>query len=73
MRGTERYRGFISHSHAADGQLAPALQRGLHRLAKPWYRSPPWQTFRDQTAGGQDPEGNGVEAEALLSCIIQPR
>jgi WD40 repeat protein len=50
MRGTERYRAFISYSHAADGQLAPALQRGLHRLAKPWYRSPPWQTFRDQTS-----------------------
>jgi len=50
MRSTERYRAFISYSHAADGQLAPALQRGLHRLAKPWYRSPPWQVFRDQTS-----------------------
>jgi hypothetical protein len=29
--------GFISYSHAADGRLAPAVQRGLHRLAKPWH------------------------------------
>jgi hypothetical protein len=50
MQSTERYRAFISYSHAADGQLAPALQRGLHRLAKPWYRPPPWRTFRDQTS-----------------------
>lgn len=29
------YKRFISYSHAADGQLAPALQRGLRHLAKP--------------------------------------
>ena len=28
------FNGFISYSHAADGRLAPAIQRGLHRLAK---------------------------------------
>jgi hypothetical protein len=28
---------FISHSHAVDGRLAPALQAGLHRFVKPWY------------------------------------
>ena len=25
---------FISYSHAADGKLAPALQRGLQQLAE---------------------------------------
>ncbi|WTP63512.1 TIR domain-containing protein [Streptomyces phaeochromogenes] len=44
------YRAFISYSHAADGQLAPRLQRGLHRLAKPWYRSPSFRVFRDSTS-----------------------
>ena len=32
------YDAFISYSHAADGRLAPALQRALHRFAKPWYQ-----------------------------------
>jgi WD40 repeat protein len=41
--------GFISYSHAADGKLAPAVQRGLHRLAKPWHRRQALRIFRDQT------------------------
>jgi WD40 repeat protein len=32
------YDAFMSYSHAADGELAPALQAGIQRLAKPWYR-----------------------------------
>jgi WD40 repeat protein len=44
-----RFNGFISYSHAADGKLAPAVQRGLHRLAKPWYRRQALWIFRDQT------------------------
>ena len=31
------YDGFISYSHAADDLLAPRLQAGLQRFAKPWY------------------------------------
>ena len=30
-----QYDAFISYFHAADGKLAPALQAGLQRLAKP--------------------------------------
>jgi WD40 repeat protein len=41
--------GFISYSHAADGRLAPAVQRGLHSLAKPWHRRRALYIFRDQT------------------------
>lgn len=41
--------GFISYSHAADGKVAPAVQRGLHRLAKPWHRRRALWIFRDQT------------------------
>jgi hypothetical protein len=33
------YDAFISCSHAADGRLAPAIQRALHRLARPWYKA----------------------------------
>ena len=41
--------GFISYSHAADGRLAPAVQHGLHHLAKPWHRRRALWIFRDQT------------------------
>ena len=44
-----KFNGFISYSHAADGRLAPAVQRGLHRLAKPWHRRRALWIFRDQT------------------------
>ncbi|BEL07895.1 hypothetical protein Q0Z83_060860 [Actinoplanes sichuanensis] len=44
-----RFNGFISYSHAADGKLAPAVQRGLHRLARPWHRRQALWIFRDQT------------------------
>jgi hypothetical protein len=48
--GDTRYDAFISYSHAVDGKLAPALHRGLHRLARPWYRMRALHVFRDQTS-----------------------
>ena len=50
------YDGFISYSHAVDGRLAPALQRGLHRFAKPWYRLRALRVFRDETSLSATPE-----------------
>jgi hypothetical protein len=44
------YKAFISYSHAADGKLAPALQRTLHGFAKPWYRLRAIRVFRDKTS-----------------------
>ncbi|MEQ1695117.1 MAG: TIR domain-containing protein [Hyphomicrobiaceae bacterium] len=42
------HEAFISYSHAADGKLAPELQRRLERFDRyPWQRSRP--IFRDQT------------------------
>jgi len=42
------HEAFISYSHAADGKLAPELQRRLERFDRyPWQRSMP--IFRDQT------------------------
>ena len=40
---------FISYSHAADGRIAPAVERGLQRLAKPWNRLRAVSVFRDQS------------------------
>ncbi len=46
---------FTSYSHAADGQLAPALQRAIQRLAKPWYRARALRVFRDESALSANP------------------
>ena len=43
------YDAFISYSHSADKRLAPALQKGLHRFAKPWWRQRAVRIFRDET------------------------
>lgn len=49
------YDGFISYSHAADGDLAPALQKGLGRLAKSWNRRRALRVFRDETGLSTNP------------------
>jgi WD40 repeat protein len=51
----ERYDAFISYSHALDGRLAPSLQEGLHRFAKPWHRLRALRVFRDQTSLSANP------------------
>lgn len=45
-----RYKAFMSYSHAADGKLAPAVESGLKRFAKPWYRLRAMQVFRDESS-----------------------
>ena len=54
--GNRAYDAFVSYSHAADGRLAPALQRGLQSLAKPWYRRRALRVFRDETSLSASPE-----------------
>lgn len=60
-----RYDGFISYSHAADGRLAPELQRALQRLAKPWYRRRSLEVFRDETGLSVDPHLWGAIVKTL--------
>ncbi|AQW46619.1 hypothetical protein SHXM_00082 [Streptomyces hygroscopicus] len=50
------YDAFLSYSHTADSVLAPALQRGLHRLAKPWNRPRALRVFRDQASLAANPD-----------------
>jgi len=45
-----KYKAFMSYSHAADGNLAPALQSALYQFAKPWYRRRAMKVFRDETS-----------------------
>lgn len=60
-----RYNAFISYSHAADGKLAPALQKALQALAKPWYRRRSLEVFRDETGLSVDPHLWGAIVKAL--------
>jgi WD40 repeat protein len=59
------YDGFISYSHAADGRLAPALQHGLQRLAKPWNARRALRVFRDETGLSTNPHLWSAIEEAL--------
>lgn len=63
----KRYHAFISYSHAADGKLAPALQKAQQRLAKPWYRRRSLEVFRDETGLSVDPHLWGAIVTALDS------
>jgi hypothetical protein len=62
-----KYQGFLSYSHAADGKLAPALERALHSLARPWYRFRLIHVFRDQTGLSANPALWGSIEAALAS------
>lgn len=61
------YKAFMSYSHAADDQLAPALQSALHRFAKPFYRLRAIRIFRDQTSLRLTPALWPLIQEALVA------
>lgn len=52
----KHYDAFVSYSHSADGEFAPALQAGMQRLAKPWRRRRALEVFRDQTGLAVNPD-----------------
>src|SRR4029434_7471922 len=47
---------FISYSHKADGRLAPAIEAGLEKVAKPILRLRALEVFRDETSLAANPE-----------------
>lgn len=49
------YDAFISYSHAADDLLAPRLQSGLQRFAKPWWKRRALRVFRDESSLSANP------------------
>lgn len=49
------YKAFMSYSHAADSKLAPAIESGLKRFAKPWYRLRAMRVFRGKTSLAMTP------------------
>ena len=60
------YDAFVSYSHAADGTLAPAIQRALHNFAKPWDKLRSLRVFRDKTTLSATP-GLWPAIESALS------
>lgn len=72
-----QYDGFISYSHAADSHLAPALQRGLQRFARPWYRTRSVRIFRDETSLSASPHlwssiQNALDASRYFILLASP-
>ena len=59
------YDAFLSYSHAADELLAPRLQAGLQRFAKPWWRRRALHVFRDEASLSANPHLWGSITEAL--------
>jgi hypothetical protein len=62
------YDGFISYSHAADNLLAPRLQAGLQRFAKPWWKRRALRIFRDEASLSANPHLWSSIIEALDGC-----
>src|SRR5712691_9214000 len=65
--GAERiamlYKAFISYSHVADAQLAPALQSALRRVGSPWYRRAQFRVFLDNSSLSANPAlWNAIES-----------
>ena len=54
-RTQDVYDGFISYSHSADDLLAPRLQAGLQRFAKPWWKRRAVRIFRDESSLAANP------------------
>ena len=66
-RSSSVYDGFISYSHAADDLLAPRLQAGLQRFAKPWWKRRAVRLFRDEASLSANPHLWSSITEALNS------
>lgn len=54
-RNASRYKAFISYSHTADAQLAPALRSALRRIGQPWYRRASFRIFLDNSSLSANP------------------
>lgn len=71
------YNAFISYSHAADGKLAPALQSGLAKFAKPWYKIRNLNIFRDEASLSASPHlwpniQKGLDESEYLIYLASP-
>ena len=71
------YDAFVSYSHAADDLLAPRLQAGLQRFAKPWWRRRALRIFRDESSLSASPHlwasiVTAMEGSAWFVLLLSP-
>ena len=60
-----KYNAFISYSHSADVDLAPAIERGLEKFAKPAFKRRALRIFRDSNDLSISPDLWGKIEEGL--------
>ena len=75
--GGSVYDGFISYSHAADDLLAPRLQAGLQRFAKPWWKRRALRIFRDESSLSAKPHlwssiTDALDQSAWFVLLLSP-
>jgi type II secretory pathway pseudopilin PulG len=75
--GGSVYDGFISYSHAADDLLAPRLQAGLQRFAKPWWKRRALRIFRDESSLSANPHlwssiTDALDESAWFVVLLSP-
>jgi WD40 repeat protein len=73
----DRFDAFISYSRAVDARLTRALQSGLQRFAKPWYRLRLLHVFRDDASLSANPGlwssiEQALDASSYLILIASP-
>lgn len=76
-RSAQALDGFISYSHAADGLLAPRLQAGLQRFAKPWWKRRALWIFRDESSLSANPHlwssiTDALDRSAWFILLLSP-
>ena len=74
---TSAYDAFISYSHAADDLLAPRLQAGLQRFAKPWWKRRALRIFRDESSLSANPHlwssiTNALDQSGWFVLLLSP-
>ena len=71
------YDGFISYSHASDDLLAPRVQAGLQRFAKPWWKRRALRIFRDESSLSANPHlwssiTEALDGSAWMVVLLSP-
>jgi len=69
--GAAAYRALVSYSHAADGELAPALRSTSPDFSRPWARPRATRGFRENTRFSADPALSPAIERALRDSVLR--
>jgi DNA-binding beta-propeller fold protein YncE len=73
------YNAFISYSHSDCGNIAPAMQKAIENIGKPWYKIGRYLTvFRDETNLAASPKlwsniENALSSSEYLIFLASPK